>query len=250
MSSTSRRAFVPFVLSIVAFASACRSTSAPEQRAARDDRYVFAFLVTGPSTETRTKEAHGELMNGHMANIQRLADEKKLDVAGPFGNERPDAALRGVFVLATPSIDEARGWVATDPVVKAGVMAPELATFECSTPLARVLDLEAEAKAAAKREGRELRMQDTIRPYVMVLAQDPARAKKALEPLANDGKVLFAGELRGSPRAKYLAILDAEKLADADLLLASVHAEVGPHALASWWATRSLVKLAPNAGAR
>ena len=44
-------------------------------------------------------------MKGHMDNINRLAAEGKLAVAGPFGKN--DKALRGLFILAVPTVDEA-----------------------------------------------------------------------------------------------------------------------------------------------
>lgn len=51
-------------------------------------------------------------MKGHMANINRLAKEGKLIVAGPFDGG-------GVFILNTTSTDEARLWLNTDPGVQA-----------------------------------------------------------------------------------------------------------------------------------
>jgi len=46
-------------------------------------KYVLAILKTGPNRLTDEKEIQ-ELQKGHMDNIQRLADEGKLVVAGPF----------------------------------------------------------------------------------------------------------------------------------------------------------------------
>jgi len=46
--------------------------------------YVFVILKTGDN-KTTDKEELNKLFRGHMENIQRLVDEKKLIVAGPFG---------------------------------------------------------------------------------------------------------------------------------------------------------------------
>ena len=85
--------------------------------------YVIAFLKTGPKDIPAGKE-RTELFQGHLANINRLADEGKLAVAGPF--EKNDAGFRGIFILNVESIEEARKLVETDPVVKAGLMIVEL----------------------------------------------------------------------------------------------------------------------------
>jgi uncharacterized protein YciI len=52
-------------------------------------------------------------MDGHMANIGRLANEKKLLAAGPFEGGG------GIFILNTTSIDTAAKWLSTDPGVQA-----------------------------------------------------------------------------------------------------------------------------------
>lgn len=54
-----------------------------------------------------------KLMDGHMANINRLAKEGKLWAAGPFDGGG------GIFLFKTSSIDDVKGWILTDPAVKA-----------------------------------------------------------------------------------------------------------------------------------
>jgi uncharacterized protein YciI len=62
------------------------------------------------------------MFQGHFANINRLASEGKLAVAGP--SDGVDG-WRGIFVFATESIDEAKKLVATDPVIINGEMVAE-----------------------------------------------------------------------------------------------------------------------------
>src|SRR4051812_8440240 len=51
--------------------------------------YVLAILKTGPTNIAAGKE-RDDIFKGHFANIHRLADEGKLVVAGPFGDEGVD----------------------------------------------------------------------------------------------------------------------------------------------------------------
>ena len=46
-------------------------------------KYVFCLLKSGTNT-TASKEETSKLFEGHMANINKLAKEGKLVVAGPF----------------------------------------------------------------------------------------------------------------------------------------------------------------------
>ena len=87
--------------------------------------YVLAILKTGPKDKVITdKKERATLFQGHMANIQSLADKRMLSVAGPF--EKNNSNMRGIFILNVPTIEEARKLVETDPAVKAGIFVTEL----------------------------------------------------------------------------------------------------------------------------
>ena len=75
--------------------------------------YTIVFLNKKPDAAQIDKETTAKLMEGHMANINRLASEGKLLAAGPFDGGG------GLFILNTTSLEEAAGWVNTDPAVKA-----------------------------------------------------------------------------------------------------------------------------------
>ncbi|MGH8855243.1 MAG: YciI family protein [Telluria sp.] len=83
--------------------------------------YVLVILKTGP-TKVDDKAERDKIFAGHFANMGRLAAEKKLAVAGPLDGKE---GRRGIFVLATPDIEQARSYVETDPVIISGVMVAE-----------------------------------------------------------------------------------------------------------------------------
>ncbi len=85
----------------------------------------LGFLKKGPNRKEgdgNTPEVQ-ELQKGHLANIHRLADMKKLVAAGPFGD---DGNLRGIFVFRVASLQEAQELAATDPMIKIGRLTIEL----------------------------------------------------------------------------------------------------------------------------
>lgn len=83
--------------------------------------YVLVFLKTGPA-KIDDKAEIGKLFAGHLSNIRRLAAEGKLALAGPFNND-PD--YRGMFIFAVETVDDAKKLTATDPAIKAGLLAAE-----------------------------------------------------------------------------------------------------------------------------
>jgi uncharacterized protein YciI len=77
----------------------------------------LVFLKKGPNRkegDDKNPEIQ-ELQRQHIANIERLAAEHKLVVAGPFGD---DGELRGIFVFRVDSLKEAQDLCASDPMVK------------------------------------------------------------------------------------------------------------------------------------
>jgi len=85
--------------------------------------YVLVILKTGPN-KVEKKETLDSLFRGHMNNINRLAENGKLVVAGPL--KKNDKTYRGIFILNAKTIEEATALLNTDPAVKSKLLDAEL----------------------------------------------------------------------------------------------------------------------------
>lgn len=95
-------------------------------------KYVFCLLKSGTNT-TASKEETKKLFEGHMANINKLAKEGKLAVAGPF--MKNDRNYRGIYVFNVETVEEAKKLVETDPAIKANLLEAELTPWYCTAAL-------------------------------------------------------------------------------------------------------------------
>ena len=146
---TSRKIFA--LLAMSALAAICGFAQAPEtskpvassydaalaKKLGADERgmktYVLCILKTGPNDAEMKGKERDDIFAGHFANIGRLADEGKLAVAGPFGQN--DRSYRGLYIFNVGTIAEAEKLVVLDPAVKAGVFIPELTLWYATAAL-------------------------------------------------------------------------------------------------------------------
>lgn len=98
--------------------------------------YVMAFLKSGPNP-SRDREEASRLQQAHLENIQRLAEEGKLLLAGPFMDDGP---IRGIYIFNVESVEEARALTATDPAIQAGSLEMELHPWYGSAALQELND--------------------------------------------------------------------------------------------------------------
>ncbi|MEO8237195.1 MAG: YciI family protein [Flavobacterium sp.] len=101
-------------------------------------KYVFCLLKSGTNT-TASKEETNKLFEGHMANINKLAKEGKLVVAGPF--MKNDRNYRGIYVFNVETIEEAKALVATDPAIQANLLEAELTPWYATAALQETLKI-------------------------------------------------------------------------------------------------------------
>ena len=108
--------------------------------------YILVILKTGENVIT-DKKITDSLFRGHMDNINNLAKNGKLVVAGPLGKN--EKAYRGIFILNAQTIEEANALLQLDPAIKAKVFDTELFKWYGSAALPEYL--KAHSKIEKKR---------------------------------------------------------------------------------------------------
>jgi len=97
------------VKNLIFLLALCVAVAAPAQ-----DTYTFVFLHKRTDLPQLPKEEVDKIMQGHMANMERLAKEGKLIAAGPFDGGG------GIFIFKKGSTQsQVQEWIGTDPGVVA-----------------------------------------------------------------------------------------------------------------------------------
>jgi uncharacterized protein len=112
------------ILSTLAFLVLASITLAQDSAKAKFDmkQYFFVMLTKGPNRDQDSITVQ-KLQEGHMANIYKMADMKKLAIAGPFLDE---GSWRGIFILDVATAEEAKQLIENDPAIKAGRLKYEI----------------------------------------------------------------------------------------------------------------------------
>jgi len=80
---------------------------------AQSTEFTFVFLNARTDKAALPEDELKKIMDGHMANINRLAKEGKLIAAGPFDGGG------GIFIFKSNSVEQVKEWLQTDPGVQA-----------------------------------------------------------------------------------------------------------------------------------
>jgi uncharacterized protein YciI len=203
--------------------------------------YTLVLIRTGPKSGQLSAEENQRAFAGHFANMERMAREGQLVLAGPYGEARSASDLRGIFVLDTTARTEAEAWAGTDPTTQARVFRLEFHALATAAPLRRAL---AEDMAWRERElaaGRTPQPGEGGRVYVLLTAEQGEAARRELAPLSSsDGGVLFLARLDGT---RALALLDVSSLEEARERFAPQLEHLGPYTLDEWFASAQLARL-------
>lgn len=133
------------ILVIISTLISCNNTMEKQENLAEkygaDDygmkQYVMAFLKKGHNRDLSSEEAK-ELQLKHLQNIEKMAAEGKLVVAGPFLD---NGDIRGIYIFNVKTIEEAKNLTNTDPAIKAGSLVMELKPWYGSAALMSVNEL-------------------------------------------------------------------------------------------------------------
>ena len=189
-----RTRLIALAAALACAASAAADTTDADLGAARATRdYVFVFITTGP-LRTPTPEQSQEAMRGHFANMQRLAAEGELLIAGPFGEPRSDPGHRGLFVFDETTLEGGLALARTDPAAEMGVFTMTAHLFTTDAPLTDLPRLEKEDEA---RRLADPDVPDEWQGRAYVLATAPYTEERFKAARNTDG-VLIAGRLHGA----------------------------------------------------
>ena len=84
--------------------------------------YVMGLLYRGPNATPEVTETSKKLQAGHMANINKMAADGHLLIAGPMADQ---GELRGIFIFDTDDVKKAQEWCDQDPAIQAGTLRVE-----------------------------------------------------------------------------------------------------------------------------
>ena len=198
----------------------------------REAAFTYVLLKTGPSSAEKTPAERQEIFRGHMANMQRLADEGRLIIAGPFSTPA-DRSWRGLFVMDEEDPARALSLAATDPGVVSGVFVLEGRPMRSSAGLRESLSLEKALKARVAATPAGQTAPRALRPYVIVTTTDAEAARAAISYLGVP--IVWWGEFTDAAGGGVF-VLDAEKAED-------VRARGGgafPGVIDGWFSTAAL----------
>lgn len=220
-----------------------------------DDRadYVLIYLKSGPNSGAGTKDERSKMFAGHMANIHRLASEKKLLIAGPF-DKPSDSALRGLFVLDVPTIAEALSLANTDPGVQAGEFVADAHRMRATDRLRTTPELERAMLERTKDIPTDPTTPPTdLKKYVLLQTDDVERTHASLAHAGWNDRVVWHATFDHEParpdnhddhrRSKPGGVLVLDARQPSDVLAALGNAGDGQTSAEGWWSTASLVGL-------
>ena len=124
-----RKLLFVFAIGLFALFVSAKNHSATTQNILANDtprmkQYWLVMLLKG-NNRTHDKPTAQRIQDAHIANIDRLAAEGKIVMAGPMGYKY-DADLRGIFIMDAQDSVTAASYVKTDSAIITGRLRFEL----------------------------------------------------------------------------------------------------------------------------
>jgi uncharacterized protein YciI len=104
-----------------------KGQDANDQPAFEIVKYYFVELITNADRAELPKAQVDSIQSAHMANINKMVEEKVLMLAGPFEGGG------GIFILRMDSKEEAEARVRRDPAISAGRLNYKLRAWYTTT---------------------------------------------------------------------------------------------------------------------
>lgn len=100
-------------------------------------KYILVLLKTGEN-KTDDKKLKNKAFKGHLENIEKLADERKIILAGPL--QKNDNNYRGIFILNVTTKEDAEIILQSDPAIIEKFLDYELYNWYGSAAITEYLD--------------------------------------------------------------------------------------------------------------
>ncbi len=115
---------VVFLLTCLASWAQKTQTLKPEKKVENGEMktYYLVFLKKGTKRD-QDSITSAKIQEGHMAHLNKMYAEGKMDLAGPMMN---DGDLRGICVYNVGSLEEAKKLVESDPAIISGRLVAEI----------------------------------------------------------------------------------------------------------------------------
>ncbi|HNQ62311.1 MAG TPA: YciI family protein [Bacteroidia bacterium] len=106
------------LLAMLLVSLSSRATQNADAKEEQDEmkQYFFVLLIKGEHRDQDSATV-SVIQSGHLANIDRLYKEGKIDIAGPFLD---DTDWRGLFIFNVSSETEVKKLLETDPAISSG----------------------------------------------------------------------------------------------------------------------------------
>ena len=118
---------MPKILLVSFFLLTCVSAIAQQEENKTETpklkQYFFVMLVRGSKASDIDSLSLVKIQEGHMANINKMAESGKLQIAGPFGD---DGNWRGIFIFDVATEEEVKELLKDDPAIQSGRLAYEI----------------------------------------------------------------------------------------------------------------------------